>query len=109
MNAWCFKPAALIPLIVFFSMTDAALTLVLVERGASEINPLMARFLEAGPVPFLLAKLVLTSASLLPVLLNREACLFGTSIKAKALLPFFLMPFALVVQWELCLIFLWPW
>lgn len=108
MDAWCFRPAILIPLVILFSMIDAALTLVLVGRGASEMNPVMACFLEAGPVEFLLVKLLLTSASLFVVFLNRDTYLFRTNIQVRALFPFFLMPFTLVVQWELYLILFSP-
>ena len=48
--------------ILFLSLTDAFLTLNLIEHGASEINPVMAYFLEKGPFLFTVVKYGLTTA-----------------------------------------------
>ena len=48
---------------LIFNLLDLVLTLLVVEGGkAVEANPLMAAFLDAHPVAFAVAKLVLVSA-----------------------------------------------
>ena len=47
---------------LFFNLVDAVLTLALVTAGlAVEANPVMAYFLELGPIAFMVAKLSLVS------------------------------------------------
>jgi hypothetical protein len=54
-----------------FSATDALLTLILVERGAYEANPLMAPLVGGSALKFALVKIGLTAASV--VLLTQIA------------------------------------
>jgi hypothetical protein len=58
-------------LIVGFSCIDALLTLMLVEQGASEANPLMAPLVKGSAVTFALIKIGLTAPSV--VLLTQLA------------------------------------
>ncbi|HEY0768638.1 MAG TPA: DUF5658 family protein [Steroidobacteraceae bacterium] len=58
-------------LIVVFSCTDALLTLMLVERGAYEANPLMAPLVGGSGVAFALVKIGLTAGGV--VLLTQLA------------------------------------
>jgi len=62
---------AIAVLIVVFSCTDALLTLMLVERGASEANPLMAPLVGGSGVAFALVKIGLTAGGV--VLLTQLA------------------------------------
>jgi Domain of unknown function (DUF5658) len=57
--------------IVAFSAGDALLTLALVERGATEANPLMAPLVAGSPVAFALTKIGLTAGGV--VLLTQLA------------------------------------
>jgi hypothetical protein len=52
-------------LIVLFSCSDAFLTLVLVEHGALEMNPLMATLLGGSAAAFAGVKIALTAAGVL--------------------------------------------
>jgi hypothetical protein len=98
------KTFLLILLIIMLSISDALLTLYLIDHGASEINPLMAYFLSHGPLVFFAAKYFLTCTAIIIVLFNKNMYLFNTKIRVKILFFLFLIPFALVVNWELYLI-----
>jgi hypothetical protein len=91
--------------IILLSLTDAMLTLYLIRNGAAEVNPIMEHFLRYGPLPFLAAKYLLTTASIVLLLIYKNVHIFGTKIRAKYLFIIILLVFASVVLWELYLIF----
>ncbi len=62
---------AIAMLIVLFSWSDALLTLMLIERGAYEVNPLMAPLVAGSALSFALIKIGLTAAGV--VLLTQLA------------------------------------
>ena len=97
--------AAVILLIVMLSIIDAILTLHLVDRGATELNPVMNYYLGHGPLAFFWVKYMLTSAALIIVLTNKTAYLFNTRFQVKILFVVFLVPFVLVIQWEIYLLY----
>jgi hypothetical protein len=99
------KVFAAILVVILLSVLDAMLTLLLMSHGAVEINPVMAYFLSHGAIVFFGVKYLLTCTCLILVLLNKNAYLFGTKMRAKTLFVLFVIPFALVVHWELFLIF----
>ncbi len=90
--------------IILLSVTDAMLTLHLIRNGAAEVNPIMEHFLQYGPLPFLAAKYLLTTASVILLLVYKNVHVFGTRIRAKYLFILILTIFASVVLWELYLI-----
>ena len=90
--------------IILLSITDAMLTLHLIRHGASELNPIMEHFLKFGPLPFLVAKYLLTSASVILLLRHKNAHIFGTKIRAKYLFVIILLIYISVVLWEMYLI-----
>lgn len=100
-------PRVLVPvaLILLLSLLDAVLTLHLIGQGAAEINPLLNYFLTRGHLPFLIVKYGLTASAILIVVYNAKVFLFRSRIRTQILLAFFILPFFLVVQWELFLIF----
>ena len=98
------KTLVAILLIIGLSILDAILTLYLISHGASEINPIMDYFLDYGPIAFFGAKYLLTCASAVIVLLNKNVFLFKTKVRVKILFALFLIPFVLVIHWELYLI-----
>ncbi len=104
-DVYCSKTLFVILLIVSLSVLDAMLTLYLVGHGAVEMNPVMAYFLSHGPLIFFGAKYLLTCSCTMLVLINSRSFLFGTKIRAEALFVAFVIPFALVVKWQLYLIF----
>jgi hypothetical protein len=99
------KTLAVILLIVMLSIIDAILTLHLVDRGATELNPVMDYYLDHGPLAFFWVKYMLTSTALILILTNKTAHLFNTRFQVKILFIVFLIPFVLVIQWELYLVF----
>ncbi len=90
--------------IILLSVTDAMLTLYLIRHGAAEVNPIMEHFLKYGPLPFLAAKYLLTTASVALLLIYKNVYIFGTKIRAKYLFILILLIFVSVVVWELYLI-----
>ncbi len=91
--------------IILLSLTDAMLTLYLIRNGAAEVNPVMKHFLDLGTLPFLAAKYLLTTASVILLLIYRNVHIFGTRIRAKYMFIIILMIFISVVLWELYLVF----
>ncbi|MCP4254728.1 MAG: hypothetical protein GY775_15255 [Candidatus Scalindua sp.] len=91
--------------IIFLSITDALLTLHLISRGADEVNPIMEHFLRYGPLPFLAAKYLLTTASVVLLLIYKNVHIFGTKFRAKYLFIVIFIIFVSVVLWEVYLIF----
>ena len=91
--------------IILLSLTDAMLTLYLIRNGAAEVNPVMEHFLKYGTLPFLAAKYLLTTASIVLLLIYKNVHVFGTKIRAKYLFIVIFLIFASVVVWEVYLIF----
>ena len=90
--------------IMILSVLDAFFTVDLVSRGATELNPVMAYYLSHGPIVFFWTKYLLTTAAVMIILLNQQAFL-QKKIGVNVLLVLLIIPFALVVHWELYLIF----
>lgn len=90
--------------IILLSVIDAILTLYLIRHGAAEINPIMEHFLKYGPLPFLAAKYLLTTASVVLLLIYKNVHIFGTKIRAKYLFIIIFLVFVSVVLWEIFLI-----
>ena len=99
------KVFSIIIAVILLSVTDAFLTLHLIHNGAAEINPLMAHFLKYGQLPFLAAKYLLTTASVVLLLIYQNVHIFRTKIRAKFLFIIIFLIFTSVVLWELYLIF----
>jgi hypothetical protein len=97
------KLVAVILVMVLLSVLDAFLTLELIQRGATEVNPVMAYYLSRGPLVFFSVKYFLTAASILLVLIYKNVHLFGTRFQVKMILPILLIPLVLTVNWELFL------
>lgn len=91
--------------IVFLSLTDAYLTLYLIDRGAAEVNPVMAFFLTLGPFYFIASKYLLTCASVVLLLIHKNVFIFRTRIRAKAVFYIIIAVFVSVIGWELVLVF----
>lgn len=98
------KTFAAAMVIILLTVLDSYFTLDLVSRGAEELNPIMAYYLERGPLTFFAVKYLLTWASLTVILTLKEGNFFGAKIQRKSLLWLFIIALALVVQWELVMI-----
>ena len=100
------KILVLIMFTLVLSILDAVFTLILVEKGAKEVNPFMAYYLNHGPMTFFWIKYLLTCGSVLIVLFIKDCYIFRTNIKAKFLFFLLPIPFILVIPWQLGLMFL---
>ena len=94
-----------IVLILFFSVLDALLTLFLIGHDATELNPIMAYYINVGPYTFLFVKYLLTSVAVVILLLCQNAFLRTMRIYARSLFYLIAAAFMSVVVWELFLIF----
>ena len=95
---------AVIVFILFLSVIDAVLTLLLLQHGAVEINPIMAFYIDVGPYAFLGVKYGLTSLGVVLLLLFRNVVLKSIRIRAEALIYVVLAAFLGVVSWQIYLI-----
>ena len=91
--------------ILILSILDAVLTLVVIQRGASELNPVMAYFLEHGTLTFIVAKYVLTSIGVLILLIFKNVFLTKLKMYTHSLFPCVIFVFSIVIAWELFLIY----
>jgi hypothetical protein len=89
---------------IFLSVLDGFLTLLLMDHGAYEVNPIMAYALSFSPSAFVASKYVLTCIAALIVLMLRNVVIRRTKIPVHVLLYFFAGAFAAVVAWELYLV-----
>lgn len=105
LDLYHYKYLLLILVTVLLSVTDAFLTLFLINQGAEELNPIMAFFLGYGNQAFFWSKYLLTCLPLLFVLFNANIYLFRTTIRTKVLFVFSATSFWLVINWELYLIY----
>jgi hypothetical protein len=94
-----------IVLILLLSVLDALLTLYLLDRGSTELNPVMSYFLKYGPFVFMGAKYFLTCMGVVILLLFRNALRKRSVTHARYLFSYIIGAFSTVIFWELCLIF----
>lgn len=90
-------------LILLLSCTDAALTLVLIGRGAFEVNPLLAPLVRDSPVAFILVKVGLTGVGIVCLTLLARVKAFGR-IPARALFYAVLIGYVVLIAYELKLL-----
>ena len=94
-----------IVLILFLSILDALLTIVLTAHGAFEVNPIMAYFLDVGPYAFLSLKYLLTIIGLFVLLMLRNIFVKSIRIYAGSLFYFILATFFVIVSWQIFLLY----
>ncbi len=92
-----------IVLILFLSVVDAVLTIVLINHGANEVNPIMAYCLDIGPYTFLIIKYSLTSVGLIVLLMLRNIFIKPIRIYTGSIFYFLLVVFIGVVTWQIFL------
>ena len=95
---------AAITAILMLSIVDALLTLELIEKGSSELNPVMAYFLEHGPLPFIIAKYILTSFGVIVLLICKNVFLKRINMYTRSLFSYVIFAFSTVILWQLFLI-----
>jgi hypothetical protein len=96
---------ALIALILVFSLMDAFFTLILVDHGATELNPLMAFYLNIGPAVFIMVKYGMTSLSIFVLLVSSNNSSISHKICTSSLFLMICLTVAAVIPWQLYLIF----
>ena len=96
---------ATIVLILFLSIIDAFLTLFLIDCGASEVNPIMAYFLNFGPFTFMGVKYFLTCYSVIVLLILNNVFLRKLKIYTRSIFSYVVGVFLIVIGWELFLTF----
>jgi hypothetical protein len=102
------KLFAAITAILMLSIVDALLTLILIESGSSELNPVMAYFLKHGLLPFIVAKYFLTSTGVVILLIFKNVFLTRAKIYTHSLFSAVIIAFFAVIAWELFLMFTAP-
>lgn len=98
------KLFAAITAILMLSILDALLTLILIDNGSSELNPVMAYFLQHGLLPFIVAKYFLTSTGVVILLIFKNVFLTKAKIYTHSLFLAVIIAFVAVIVWELFLI-----
>jgi hypothetical protein len=90
--------------ILCLSLVDGTLTILLVQRGAAEINPIMQYYLTLGPRNFLFIKYGITALALFILVVLHTITARGHRI-GNYLLPFCILAFGSVIVWEIFLLF----
>lgn len=100
-----YRPPLLIIILIILSLSllDALLTLILLEKGAVELNPVMHYYITLGHRVFVAVKYGITAVALLIILM------IDTVISSKyrfgsLLFPFCLVAFGSVIIWQLYLL-----
>jgi hypothetical protein len=94
----------LILLLLTFSISDAVITLILLEHGYEEFNPLMSHLLDRGLLSFLVGKYVLTAAGIPLLLVFKHYYLFGTRFRVGYLIPVFVLMYVVLIAYQLYLL-----
>lgn len=98
------KLFAAITAILMLSVLDALFTLILIDSGSSELNPVMAYFLGHGLLPFIVVKYFLTSLGVVILLIFKNIILTRAKICTRSLFSAVIIAFCTVLAWELFLI-----
>ena len=100
-----YRPTLTITILIVLSLSllDAALTLMLLAKGAVELNPVMQYYISLGPGIFVMVKYSLTALALL-IMLVLHAIISARYRIGSLLLPFCGLAFGSVVIWEVYLL-----
>lgn len=85
--------------IMMLSCFDAFLTLQLLDRGAIEINPVMAAVINQGTLTFAVTKMLLTSIGILALVFLARAT-FMRRFRTGLILTFFFSVYSILVCYE---------
>jgi hypothetical protein len=96
---------AAIVAILMLSVLDALLTLYLIDKGSTELNPVMSYFIEYGPFVFMGAKYLLTCIGVIILLLFRNVLRKRSITHTQHIFSYIIAAFSTVIAWELYLIF----
>jgi len=90
-------------LVLLLSCVDALLTLTLLDKGAFEANYLMAQLLEIGTRPFIFAKVAITTAGVLFLLMHAHFRILRVT-SGKRMLQVLAAVYGLLIGWEVVLL-----
>ena len=90
--------------ILILSLTDALLTLLLIEYGAVEVNPLMDFYLKISPHLFVFVKYMLTSLSVFILAVFSHMLFSRMNIRIHSVLSLIACAFLSVIAWQVYLI-----
>jgi hypothetical protein len=90
-------------LVVALSCADAALTLLLIDSGAYEVNPLLAPLVRGSAVAFILFKVALTGGGIVCLTLLARAKLFGR-LPVRLIFYGILLGYIVLILYELSLL-----
>jgi len=90
---------------LLLNIIDGWLTLFLLDHGATEINPIMAYFLNFGPLTFMSVKYFLACYSVIILVIFNNVFLRKIKIYTRSLFSYTIGVFMLIVAWELFLTF----
>lgn len=93
-------------LTLFFSLLDAFLTLILIDHGAIELNPLMSFYLDIGPATFVAVKYGMTALSIFVLVVCCYDPNNSLKIKFPSLFLIIFLAVAAVIPWHLYLLYL---
>ncbi len=91
-------------LLLVLTIMDGVVTLMLLEQGCEEANPIMAYLLTQSNAAFLIGKYVLTAIFLPVALVMNQHRLFGSRLRVGHLLPVALVLYLLLIVYQT---FLW--
>jgi hypothetical protein len=94
---------AFILLLLFASIADAVLTIILIQAGGQEINPLMDYLMSHGLMAFLVGKYILTVIGIPFLLIFNKYYLFGTRVRVGYLIPCSVALYAVLIGYQLIL------
>ena len=89
--------------ILLLSLTDATLTLQLLQRGATELNTAMAVLIEADIKLFIGSKMALTGLGLIILLIHARFRVFRF-FKVSYVIYFFFLMYSVLIAYELTLL-----
>jgi len=87
--------------IMGLSCTDAFFTLLLIEQGAQEINPVMNSLLQISTQLFVSFKVLITAACLIFILAHRNFWLVKGLIRTHHILPCLFIGYCVLISHEL--------
>ena len=85
------------------SSLDAFFTLQLLDRGAVEVNPVMALAIDHGPLPFAASKMLLTALGILMLVFMSRSTVFNR-VRTGLVLTFFFSVYACLVCYQFVLL-----
>ena len=87
-------------LVLVFTIADGVITVLLLDRGCEEANPLMRYLLERGHGAFFAGKYLLTALFLPVALVTHRWQLFGTRLRVGQLVPVVAVLYSILLVYQ---------